>query len=199
MIILFIISLFLCIILHELAHLFAAKLVNCKVEIFSIGFGRAIFKKKIGQTIYQIGWLPLGGYNKLKDECSVSKDKDSFSNLKYRDKLIIISAGCLINIIFGLISLFFARIVVEYNPLIIYYHNYELFYFGCFSLLLGIGNFLPFPSLDGFYPFGILLENFYGKEKGNLILNKLNHIGFIILMVLNILCILLFIWFKMMK
>jgi|GEM_PF-828858 len=50
---------------HELGHFIVAKLANVKVHTFSVGFGRAILSKTVGETEYRIAWLPLGGYVKL--------------------------------------------------------------------------------------------------------------------------------------
>ncbi len=50
---------------HEFGHFIVAKLAGVKVEVFSIGFGQALIKKKIGETEYRIAWLPIGGYVKM--------------------------------------------------------------------------------------------------------------------------------------
>jgi membrane-associated protease RseP (regulator of RpoE activity) len=175
----FIISLFFIILFHEGAHLIVAKLCKCGVEVFSIGFGKAIFKKKIGDTIYQFCPILLGGYNKLKDELSCSNDPKAFSNLPYRKKCLIAIAGVTVNIIMGIIFLIIGK----------KFHIYALSYFGWLSLVLGIGNSIPFPALDGSYPILVWLEKIYGKEKGYRIMNEICRIGFIILMILNIACI----------
>ncbi|MDR0994474.1 MAG: RIP metalloprotease RseP [Verrucomicrobiota bacterium] len=47
---------------HELGHFLAARAFGMVVDVFSIGMGKAIWKKKVGATTYKIGWLPLGGY-----------------------------------------------------------------------------------------------------------------------------------------
>lgn len=50
---------------HELGHFLVAKMNGIAVVEFSIGFGRKIFKRRIGETIYSIGILPLGGYVRM--------------------------------------------------------------------------------------------------------------------------------------
>ena len=182
--ILFFISLIICIILHEFSHLLIAKLVKCKVEVFSIGFGKPIYTFEIGETRYNITPFLLGGYCKLKGEKELSNDKDAFCNLSYLRKFLLICAGCFSNILIGAIILFLGNI----------YHNYSFFYFGYLSLWLGISNLLPIPALDGSYLFLVWLEKFYGKEKGYLLLNKIVTIGFVIIMILNILSIPLLIY-----
>ena len=52
----------LCILIHELGHFIAARAFGMVVETFSIGFGPAIWKKKIGGITYKIGVFPIGGY-----------------------------------------------------------------------------------------------------------------------------------------
>ncbi len=51
---------------HELGHFGAAKLSGIAVEELSVGFGPTIYKKKIGETVYKIGALPILGYAKIK-------------------------------------------------------------------------------------------------------------------------------------
>jgi regulator of sigma E protease len=50
---------------HELGHFLVGRWCNIAVETFSIGFGAPIFSKKINDTTYQIGTLPLGGFVKF--------------------------------------------------------------------------------------------------------------------------------------
>ena len=45
---------------HELGHFLAARRFGMIVDTFSIGFGPAIWKRKVGDTTYKIGCLPLG-------------------------------------------------------------------------------------------------------------------------------------------
>ena len=63
----FLLSLSLLIVLHELGHFIPAKLFKTRVEKFYLFFDvkYSLFKKKIGETVYGIGWLPLGGYVKI--------------------------------------------------------------------------------------------------------------------------------------
>ena len=51
---------------HEFGHFIVAKLADVKVHTFSVGFGRAILSKQIGETEYRIAWIPLGGYVRLQ-------------------------------------------------------------------------------------------------------------------------------------
>ncbi|MBU0973422.1 MAG: site-2 protease family protein, partial [Proteobacteria bacterium] len=49
---------------HELGHFLAARLCRVGVDVFSLGFGPKLFKKKIGRTEYCVSAIPLGGYVK---------------------------------------------------------------------------------------------------------------------------------------
>ena len=71
-------SLSLLIVLHELGHFIPARIFKTRVEKFFLFFDVkfALFKKKIGETTYGIGWLPLGGYVKISGMIDESMDKE---------------------------------------------------------------------------------------------------------------------------
>jgi regulator of sigma E protease len=58
----FIVLLGVLITVHEFGHFLVAKAAGVKVQVFSIGFGKALFSRKIGETEYRISMLPVGGY-----------------------------------------------------------------------------------------------------------------------------------------
>lgn len=177
--ILFLVCLMVSIFLHELGHLIAAKSCKCGVDVFSIGFGKPIFKKKINNTIYQICPLLLGGYCKLTDELITSQNPYAFTNLIYSKKLIITFAGCFMNCISGALCLYLGKLL----------QIPSLLYFGYLALILGISNALPIPALDGSYAILVWLEKIYGKLKGYSIMQKICKISFDIIMILNIITI----------
>ena len=47
---------------HELGHFLAARVFGMVADVFSIGLGPALWKRKVGDTVYKIGWIPFGGY-----------------------------------------------------------------------------------------------------------------------------------------
>ena len=107
-------SLSLLIVLHELGHFIPAKLFKTRVEKFFLFFDVkfAIFKKKIGDTVYGIGWLPLGGYVKIAGMIDESMDKEQMAGpaqpWEFRSKpawqrLIIMLGGVTVNIIVGFV------------------------------------------------------------------------------------------------
>src|SRR5258708_40305017 len=67
------------IVLHEFGHYITAKWFKCRVEKFFLFFDPwfALVKKKIGDTVYGIGWLPLGGYVKISGMIDESMDKEA--------------------------------------------------------------------------------------------------------------------------
>ena len=50
---------------HEFGHFITAKMTGMRVDEFAIGFGPNIFQKKVGETLYSLRIIPLGGYNKI--------------------------------------------------------------------------------------------------------------------------------------
>ncbi|MEN2414399.1 RIP metalloprotease RseP [Flavobacterium mesophilum] len=110
----FLLSLSLLIILHELGHFIPAKLFKTRVEKFYLFFDvkYSLFKKKIGETEYGIGWLPLGGYVKISGMIDESMDKEQMAlppqPWEFRSKpawqrLIIMLGGVTVNFILAFI------------------------------------------------------------------------------------------------
>lgn len=107
-------SLSILIVLHELGHFIPAKIFKTRVEKFFLFFDVkfALFKKKIGDTVYGIGWLPLGGYVKISGMIDESMDKEQMAQppqpWEFRSKpawqrLIIMLGGVTVNIIVGFV------------------------------------------------------------------------------------------------
>lgn len=110
----FLLSLSLLIVLHELGHFIPAKLFKTRVEKFYLFFDikYSLFKKKIGDTEYGIGWLPLGGYVKISGMIDESMDKEQMAlpaqPWEFRSKpawqrLIIMLGGVTVNFILAFI------------------------------------------------------------------------------------------------
>ena len=110
----FFLSLSLLIVLHELGHFIPAKIFKTRVEKFYLFFDIkfSLFKKKIGETVYGIGWLPLGGYVKIAGMIDESMDteamKEEPKEWEFRSKpawqrLIIMLGGVTVNFILAVI------------------------------------------------------------------------------------------------
>lgn len=107
-----ILSLSILVILHELGHFIPAKLFKTRVEKFFLFFDVkfALFKRKVGETVYGIGWLPLGGYVKISGMIDESMDTEQLKQApqpwEFRSKptwqrLIIMLGGVTVNLILG--------------------------------------------------------------------------------------------------
>ena len=105
-------SLSILIALHELGHFIPARIFGCRVEKFYLFFDvkYSLFKKKIGETVYGIGWLPLGGYVKISGMIDESFDKEQMQKppqpWEFRSKpawqrLIIMLGGVTVNLLLG--------------------------------------------------------------------------------------------------
>lgn len=98
------------VILHEFGHYITARWFKCRVEKFYLFFDPwfSLFKKKVGDTEYGIGWLPLGGYVKISGMVDESMDKEAMKlppkDYEFRSKpawqrLIIMLGGVIMNVL----------------------------------------------------------------------------------------------------
>ena len=99
---------------HELGHFIAARLMGIKVEAFSIGWGKPILKKKIGEVEYRLGIFPMGGYCKMKgqsdheavlDQEAAAAEKGSFFAAHPFRRIAACAGGPLFNLIFAVLVL----------------------------------------------------------------------------------------------
>lgn len=107
-------SLSILVVLHEFGHYITAKWFKCRVDKFYLFFNPwfSLFKKKIGETEYGVGWLPLGGYVKIAGMIDESMDKDQLKlppqPYEFRSKpawqrLIIMIGGVAVNVLLAFI------------------------------------------------------------------------------------------------
>ena len=110
----FILSFSILVVLHELGHFLPARWFKCRVEKFYLFFNPwfSLFKKKIGETEYGLGWIPFGGYVKISGMIDESMDKDQLNQppqpWEFRSKpawqrLIIMLGGVTVNVILALV------------------------------------------------------------------------------------------------
>lgn len=102
MTILFAILLFsLLIFVHELGHFLAAKASGVRVNEFAMFMGPAIFKKQVGETLYSLRCIPIGGYCAMEGENEDTDDPHSFQKAAWWKRLIILVAGAFMNLVAG--------------------------------------------------------------------------------------------------
>ena len=97
--------------IHELGHFVAAKLSGVQVNEFAIFMGPAIFKKQVGETLYAIRCIPIGGYCAMEGEDGESDNPRSFGHAAWWKRLIILVAGAAMNFIAGVLIM-----VIVYLP-----------------------------------------------------------------------------------
>ena len=106
----FIILLGIIVFIHELGHFTSAKLCGMRVETFSLGFGKALLKKKYGDTEYRIAWIPLGGFVKISgmmdesmDDKAVKGEPYEFESKNFFQKSFVILSGVMMNFILAVV------------------------------------------------------------------------------------------------
>ncbi len=114
----FILAFSILVVLHEMGHFLPAKWFGCRVDKFYLFFNPwfSLYKKKIGETEYGLGWVPLGGYVKIAGMIDESMDKEQMNlpaqPYEFRSKpawqrLIIMLGGVIVNFILALVLFVF--------------------------------------------------------------------------------------------
>jgi regulator of sigma E protease len=138
---------------HEAGHAVVAWLLGCRVEEFGIGFPPKLFGKKVGETIFSINALPLGGFVRITGEdgdlnngetANIKKDPKSFASKNPLIKLAILLAGVGMNILLAVV---------------------------CYTLIAGIGADVPVEANNGGKPLQNQRVEIVGVEK-NAVLTK---------------------------
>ncbi|RYD71751.1 MAG: RIP metalloprotease, partial [Verrucomicrobiaceae bacterium] len=102
------------VVLHELGHFLPARWFGCRVEKFYLFFNPwfSLYKKKVGETEYGLGWIPFGGYVKISGMIDESMDTEQMKQpaqpWEFRSKpawqrLIIMLGGVTVNVILALV------------------------------------------------------------------------------------------------
>jgi regulator of sigma E protease len=91
-------------IIHEFGHFLAAKLLDFKVLRFSIGFGRPLVRLRLGETEYQLGIIPLGGYVRIlgEEESEVAPAPDARRHFREKplwQRLVVVFSGPAANLL----------------------------------------------------------------------------------------------------
>lgn len=98
---------------HELGHFVAAKLSGVQVNEFSMFMGPALWKKQVGETLYAIRLIPIGGYCAMEGEDGGSDNPRSFDKAAWWKRLIILVAGAAMNFIVGVLLMVIVYLPVE--------------------------------------------------------------------------------------
>ena len=89
--------------IHEFGHFAFAKLFKVQVNEFSLGMGPKLIKKRIGETLYSIRLLPIGGFVSMEGEDEESDNERAFNKKPAWQRFIIVAAGAILNLILGVI------------------------------------------------------------------------------------------------
>ena len=205
----FLLCVFVSIVIHELGHLLVALWCKVPVEVFSIGFGKAIIKKKKWGIEWRLSMIPLGGYTSLVGETD-NKNKKGFLAQRYSKKVAILVAGVAMNFLlacicylilyksitkgiiidFTIIKVFFTK---DYATLIYLMEhvnfNHMLLQLSIINIFCCL-NLLPIYPMDGgIIVWGRIIEKNFHKYA-----DLIQRISMIILWVLQI-ALLFYVWF----
>jgi regulator of sigma E protease len=113
----FIIVIGILVFIHEFGHFIAARLCGVGVEVFSLGFGPKILKKRVGRTLYCLSAIPLGGYVKMVgEEPGTTIDPEniqaSFTHKSLLQKSIVVAAGPVFNF---LLAIFIFYVLYQFS------------------------------------------------------------------------------------
>lgn len=121
-ILVFLLTLLVLVVSHELGHFLMAKKFGVKVLEFGFGLPPRVWGKKIGETLVSLNWLPLGGFVKLLGEDEANADirdnERSFASKPVGQRITMVSAGVVVNLILAWILfytvLFFQDFKIQY-------------------------------------------------------------------------------------
>lgn len=89
--------------IHEAGHFVAARMMGIKVNEFAIGMGPKVFSFERGGTVYSLRWILIGGYCQMEGENEDSDVDGSFSTKKVWQRIFVVIAGALMNLILGFV------------------------------------------------------------------------------------------------
>jgi regulator of sigma E protease len=94
------------VLVHEMGHYIAARLMKIRVEIFSFGFGKRLFGRKIGDTDFRVSLVPVGGYVRMAGEEEFDSEHpspDQFMAKNRAQKIFVLLMGPLMNLVLALL------------------------------------------------------------------------------------------------
>ncbi|NLL69613.1 MAG: PDZ domain-containing protein [Epulopiscium sp.] len=107
------------VLVHEFGHYIIAKKNHITVEEFAIGMGPKLVGKQVGETLYSVRILPIGGFCKMLGEEEYSNDLRSFSSKSVGARMAVIVAGPLMNFLLAFIIILVISSVVGFSSTII--------------------------------------------------------------------------------
>ena len=99
--------------IHELGHFAAAKLSGIQVNEFALFMGPAIWKKQVGETLYSIRTIPIGGYCAMEGEDEETDNPRSFQKAAWWKRLIVLVAGAAMNFVAGILLMVLVYLPVQ--------------------------------------------------------------------------------------
>jgi regulator of sigma E protease len=102
----FLVVLGIIVLVHELGHYIAARLMKIRVEVFSFGLGKRLFGKKIGDTDFRVSLVPVGGYVRMAGEEDFDPEHaapDQFMAKNRAQKIFTLLMGPLMNLVLALL------------------------------------------------------------------------------------------------
>ena len=90
---------------HELGHFLAAKASGVQVNEFAMFMGPTLWKKQIGETLYSIRLIPMGGFCAMEGEDEDTDNPRSFHKAAWWKRLIILVSGAAMNLVIGVLLL----------------------------------------------------------------------------------------------
>lgn len=108
--VIFLVALSILVIIHEFGHFFAAKKMGIRVDEFGLGIPPRVFGKKIGETLWSLNWLPIGGFVRMYGEDpnmpeNMAKKMGSraFVNKKPWQKFVVLVGGVAMNLVLAVL------------------------------------------------------------------------------------------------
>jgi regulator of sigma E protease len=101
------------VLVHEFGHYIAARLMKIRVEVFSFGFGKRLFGKKVGDTDFRLSLFPLGGYVRMAGEEEFDPEHpkaDEFMAKNRAQKIFTLLLGPFMNIVLALVLIFIVNL-----------------------------------------------------------------------------------------
>lgn len=97
MIVIFLLMFTVIVVAHEWGHYITAKKCGVLVHEFAVGMGPVLWSKQVGETLYSVRLLPIGGFCRMEEEVGESTNPRAMASKKPWQKLLIVSAGAIMN------------------------------------------------------------------------------------------------------